>query len=648
MAPVDPVVFCQMYSACGFDDLLPCDLFVNDFGAQPGVLECAFALLDPCPEDPIFVLQQCLDGGGPDQRPICEAHCAGEAACGELPGTLRDCVGGCLDVLEGQQGDDASRLLGLDLGCARRLDCADRAACLAVARPENACALHCGLLEGCGLAAPDCAADCEDNFFRARTGAWRTCVQAAEGDCPAMANCAPPPPLPCTAECARRSVCGDRDPNCRATCEDLSFTDPSTAARRFACVLSAPLCNANVRNTPQGCVGDPQSGGGACLGYCRATVGCDAPLDALGDCLVRCGEGFVGDDAARFVRASPCLEALDPQAACAPLERCVTALPEPDCGGWCGPLAACGLAPDACDASCPDDDLARHGAWTQVDCLAAADGDCDEAGLCLQPAEDAPPVVDPVVFCQRYTACGFDNFLPCRDLVFDIAGGDPAFVACAFPLMDPCPPDPFLVLDQCLRGGLALPAEYAGCARLCTVEALCGLLPDNARDCAETCVQSRQRNANSPFAPLLPCGDLLTCAEVSACVADNGPGGQCADACAAAVACGAWPDADACLQRCTAQLLSPNVPFDYIAATEACLAELADDAPRCAAEGAACFDFAVGDCEAACAAALGCGALEPGGEIECVDGCRQDPDAGPVINCLLQNFQPPDFCDFDG
>lgn len=641
--PIDPAAFCGQYRACGLEDFLPCDFIIDGgLGLGDDIVACFAASLNPCPNDPIEVFNRCLEGGVGRSPNLgaCRELCEVRARCADLDGAIRDCTAACVVEVE-QRPDELEAAL---LPCGAALTCGEYAACFAANDPANACTGFCAGLAACGLAADDCEARCGADFFRDRQVAWRQCVVEAGDACGAVAACDPGVAWGCGAQCDRLRACGLAGANCEADCDDAHFADAAQAAWALACVTSAPLCQQGGQSV-DACLRDPMVAGAECLAFCRFETGCDAAEgEALAACIAACGEGFVGDDGIRFAAARSCLGELHPFGACAELAGCVPAAAVVDCEGWCPPLEACDAAPADCAGVCPGDELARLRAAVEPVCFAEAGAACDAVLACVEPAEDVLPPVDVDALCRAYDRCGFEELfgIPCFEVVreFDEAG-----LRCLQENLGACPPDPFVLFDICFEGGEPGSTALAPCARLCEAQGRCGAIDGTIRECTAACAVSVERAPAGLQAALLPCRLAGSCDELAACVVDNGPAGRCAPVCDVAVGCGAFPDEAACQRVCGDVLLAPFVPRDYLADVGACLDGL--DGAACRAEGAACFEIAVGDCGAACAAIFGCGAGE-GDPQECVAQCEQDPSAGAIIECILATLRPDEMvCDFE-
>ena len=109
------------------------------------------------------------------------------------------------------------------------------------------------------------------------------------------------------------------------------------------------------------------------------------------------------------------------------------------------------------------------------------------------------------------------------------------------------------------------------------------------------------------------------------------------------VECGAFEEADGCLDVCSGRDLSPRSADGYVADVGACLDD-ADEAEACRE----CFGVS-GGCEAACALLLECNLAE-GPPGECVEGCEQANRDNPgenqeLIECLVDSLG--ENCDFE-
>lgn len=640
---VDRATLCAAWDRCAADFGFPCEEIWQIAQDQPGVAECIVEQTrNGCPRDPFLLFEICLDGGGGPVGPGCAELCQAQSVCEQLPAGQDQlgCIQACSAALQGRDQDAAQRQRTL-LACGIAQSCDELAECVEVNSPLRACEAHCMALDSCGLGAEGCVEACDADFFRARQSAFRECIAAAD-DCEAMALCDIGQPIGCAERCARLSACGNGDPNCEAACDDDSFADPARAARVTACTLSAPLCFAGLAPVSR-CNNAPDQAGRACLGFCRARIGCDPDdVDGLVACLVQCGEGFVDDEGLRYAEARACLEGADPLGACAPLSACIPEMPSVACPDWCGPLDGCGVAPEGCAEGCPDDPLSRLRTIEQTACLADAEG-CEAVEACYSaPAVEQPEPVDPVELCNTYDACGFEDIgIPCRELL-DIFEADEAALVCIRDALTPCPRDPFLIFELCLDGRQGEPEALEPCRGLCLARGRCDELAGSIRDCTADCVDSVQRQPNGPLADILACEAALSCPDLAACIVDNGPAGQCAEVCDAAAGCGGFPDVESCLDLCGRQLLEPITPRTYIADVAECLAPLADLPEVCAVEAAGCFEVQLGDCELACNAIIECG-LGPEGDIaDCIADC---PVGEPIVACVIDALVPE--CDQD-
>ena len=628
---------CARYLACGFDDDFPCANIIADLGDREGFLTCLDDAINPCPADPFDAIHGCRVAQ-PDEvagYAECRQMCAARAQCEAGAPSIRDCAAACVDGLG--TGAGASTAL---LPCAAAATCAEFAACAAERLPERACGPYCARLAGCGLAPVGCEQDCEGGFYRARQVARRDCTAAIgeseDGDdCAAIGACDPGDARGCEAQCERTDRCGYGDPECVEGCDDSAFVDPIGAARRLACIMAAPLCF-DAFDALSRCMGGAPVGGAACLGWCRARAGCGAPDSAaLAGCIVECGRGFAGDEGIAFEEARGCLEAAGGGAGCDAIEACLAPAAVVDCAGWCAGLAACGRAPADCEAVCAGDGLARWRAVTQSECLGDAI-DCAAVDACVASVIPAP--VDRVGLCADWDRCGLaaELFIACDVLVDGLGLSDEA-LRCFQAGVEACPDDAAALLDRCVANEND-PAALAPCRRLCAVQGRCGA---SSRDCIDECVASMFRDPFGAQGRRLGCAEALTCDALAGCLREAGAGEPCDAVCAAAVACGAFADRGACLDRCGAALVVPWVPAGYVERAGACLAAL--EAGACAAEGAACFELTP-DCEAVCTLFVGCDLQDPDGFDACVLTCRGNEGWSECVGTIAASMAPPARC----
>lgn len=469
-----------------------CGLVRNLAEDRPlGILCLADLLAVGCPEDPIAAGLDCLDA----EARACGDLCATRALCEpdlDPAACAEDCVARAVDGPEGDRRDQVAAT-----GCTPAASCPALAECLDAASAAEACAAHCAALDPCGLAPDDCPAACLRDAPRAWYAAWRTCVADAP-DCAAVADCAPPPRLPCARRCAVEAECRAPDPTCVGACEDAEVADREAALRTLACVLRAPACDDEEHSVAR-CLRDPDAGGGLCVGYCRGALGCDAPADALGACVEACGAG----DFDRGVADRACLE--DPLADCAALAACVA--PEDPCPAFCAQAAGCAPVPDDCAATCAADPLLARLARHVVECLPDGGG-CPAVDACLAvPPQPAP--IDDAAFCARLATCPAAAAFGC-DLALSFVG-DGAVRRCVFEGLAACPDDPLQLLGECQATATAADPP---CDRLCLAEHACGLA-DDAAACARRC---RRARAAGGVPAGIDCADAIDCAALAACL----------------------------------------------------------------------------------------------------------------------------------
>ncbi len=498
---VDEEAFCAVWNGCGLDDFFGfCeDMYADAESAGEGVAQCIYDGLAPgCPDDLFLVfdlMDACYGGAGPVEPPAphpfageCDRLCTARDFCDDLGEQGRpDCRIACEATVDPTDPIAVGRAAPR-MACAEAWSCAELGLCLATSSPEALCAAHCARLGECGEA-PDaeaCLADCDARFTLRREGAWRACVAAAD-DCEAVADCAPPPAVPCDRACERLVDCGlaGDEAACTRECDDAHFEAPERGALSVGCVLSAPACEA----APGGfgvadCLEDPEAGGRACANYCRATTACAGDADGLQACLGRCVAGFGDAEGLRFGAAARCLEGIEIDAECAPLAACVPAEVAVDCAAHCARLEGCHLDVEGCVAACeaaPDADAAG----CVADALRVGAG-CGGVAACVG---FQPPPADPVCrrYCDERRACdrAIDPYL-CRLDCTPVPAAVPVQLACL--AAGGCGE-----LETCLDlGGEPNPA----CAAPCDAAVACGAFPDAAR-CNAECT-GRDATARSP------------------------------------------------------------------------------------------------------------------------------------------------------
>ncbi len=455
---------------CGFlyQDLLD---FVGPEGvacARDGLVICSPFL------DEVF---ECFDGGGAEPSPIvepCAVLCEAQRFCDPDAPAQRDCELECQgQVVPGDQ-DGLQRVVP-QLQCGSAWSCPDLDACLDASTPEAICAADCAARAACGAVpdALDCEVRCLEDFSRIREIQRRACFAGVDpADCAAVAECEPPPPLPCDLACAALDACQLGVERCEPLCDDAGALDPAGEAQRIACLVAAgDDCEAVAA-----CEADPGDGGGACFAWCRATTECAAePVEDLPTCLTRCLVGFEDGDALRFAAAEPCLDDAGAGAACPDLLACVPAEAAVDCEAYCGALDDCRVPAEGCRADCAaEPDLAA--AVCVADTLRTG-GRCTGVAACVGYA---PPPADAVCrgLCERRIECdpAVDPFL-CRLDCTPTPPAGPFQLAC----MD------FAGCDAELGACLALDdTPDPICVELCaTAVDTCGLYPDAAACVAE-------------------------------------------------------------------------------------------------------------------------------------------------------------------
>ena len=638
---VSLAAFCQIWNGCGFQMFGPCEEFYDDRMPEE-MKECLINQMSACPNDPFLAFEQCDrgigDGGSRDVLAACAELCEADALCaaGGEDQSIRECTAECYQTMGAGAEEEQRRLSGF-LNCRHALSCEDLAACRSVNSPEEACGNFCASLAGCGLPADECAAACDSGFYRLRNEAHRRCVLDAGDDCVAMAQCGGSDSLPCEYLCDRLDHCGFGNANCVSRCDDEHFQSPIEASRDFACGVTAPRCNGLPSHAISGCDSDTPAGGD-CWSFCWARTGCDATHGAaIGECLIACGEGYIGDDALIFQQARSCIETVDPAlegaALCAAMSECIPDAPAPVCDDWCDGVNPC-EARDLCADACAQDPLTQLRSVEQVDCVSGAADECAEVSACFETDEpEVAPVPNQNVVCQQYAACGLADFIPC-DEILGVGPDRDQLLRCLAANLAPCPQDPFEVFDACLGGlGPVGPdVDYApACQRLCQAQGMCGDAALSVRSCIDGCMGRLESGRDELQPQLVECRDALDCTRLDGCTSAVF-GDACEAPCQQYIDCGGagFADLNACVDACNQNRQHPRARPNYIEGVVECLdaSEEADDMGegQCAAEGLQCFDptrrgAGPPECEEVCPLLADCGFL--GGLGDCIQGCRE-------------------------
>ena len=349
-AEVDPLSIeglCDADAMCGFlgDECPPrAEFLLGVTDAAAG--ECLTAQFrDRCDESPL----PCITPRLPTQAD-CTEFCAVTAICERLPeGEIElECRERCNAAVA--SGDSTINPYRLQTRCAYVGTCDEYDACLnGASADEVTCEDHCRTRAGCG--GPEeatCLADCAERSGTLRLWAEKTCTAAA-GTCDASARCLPEPPPPCAALCELRGACID-DPACVRQCDDEDYRRPGQFASRYACLVSTDNCAARAV-----CDAGDESGGFACLNWCRNRLECMGEEGDLLTCLQECGQGIPGRDGLVFETANACLRDAGDAAECDDISLCIEAAqPVEQCDEFCAEQARCGLIADApaCEARC--------------------------------------------------------------------------------------------------------------------------------------------------------------------------------------------------------------------------------------------------------------------------------------------------------
>ncbi|MEE2755395.1 MAG: hypothetical protein VYA30_01985 [Myxococcota bacterium] len=615
--------FCVAWNQC-LAQVIPCEFALDEFvGDGPidedPIANCIYTEIrnNGC-GDGEDVLFQCLEGPMQQRGPGCNELCEARDICGVLPegeGRL-DCVRDCNSVRVNGSADDAARLANL-FPCGLASSCEELNQCLFENSPESACADHCMRLEACGPVAVDCIEQCDARFNRDRAIAYRACVRDAEG-CDAIAECARPVELDCERVCERGSACEPDLGQCVADCDDGLYADFSSTLEVIACSVSAAVCSGGGHSWA-GCRLD-SSPGRDCARHCLALNQCgDSGPGALTDCLLACGDGWVGADAIRLAASRSCLSSLPQNAMCQELADCVPADLNADCENWCGELDQCDRAPAQCAASCPVDPLAQIRTFEQLDCFEDA-LDCNGLEQCIG---DLQPVIGEITeerICQIWRGCGYGpEFGECED---NINGMPPQLRPCVAEQLSRCPAQAFEAFQVCAPGfdepGNLEPAEGASaaieCRRYCFGLGQCGQLQEEQtiRSCTADCIETLaggSDEAQQRLQGLLTCRLSLSCDALGGCLRVNSPEGACEDYCDGLAGCDLA--SDDCLAACDAGFYRARYR-----ASRLCVIEAANECGIMAD----CIPNTPLPCQYACERLETCGVGDP----NCVASCDDE------------------------
>jgi hypothetical protein len=340
-----------------------------------------------------------------------------------------------------------------------------------------------------------------------------------------------------------------------------------------------------------------------------------------------------------------CVDAVD---GCDGVLRCIPPAP-PRCDLLCGALAECDLAEADCLEACDDADFEDPAAFLPQLACVLAEARCDARATCLEDDSAGRACLNE---CRRRTECGAGgDMVEClqtcaagfegdEGLTFELAseclGGLAADAACAD-------------LEMCVAGA----EGGAFCEPTCAERERCLILGEgeDAAACQATCADGADdaEVRESAACTLRAIRRGEGCRAVAEC---NGfevpePTPDCARQCAARDACG--EDAFLCERACPAEDASG---FNRAVCYE--VAECDGQAP-CAEGEIPTPD----DCNAACAAAVGCDGLLGEGddalfpdEAECAANCAVRPTLGEAdfpaeLNGCVEGAVADGMCDAD-
>ena len=276
----------------------------------------------------------------------------------------------------------------------------------------------------------------------------------------------------------------------------------------------------------------------------------------------------------------------------------------------------------------------------------------------LLPSALPPP--NPNDFCAAYRACGFENQIPCNQIL-PVLNGNPGILECLIEAVDPCPRDAIEILNQCLEGNPdpRPRLDYgAVCARLCQAQAHCGQLQTHARDCTSTCIGALESPDGGVLEDLLDCRDDLSCPELLTCT-ELRFSDDCDVPCNRYLNCGGegFADLAECRNTCNQNRLMPQARATYPERVDTCLVTLLGDAEanraECAAQGLECFapgrPGGVQTCADLCPALAACEIFAGQNPADCVQGCseadREDPVGNERIRACLSEVIDGGGCD---
>ena len=633
----DPARLCELYRACGFEDVenfgFPCNDFIAGMGEE--MIMCVTReLRNGCPPDPFELGWNCEEGGSNPLTDACLRICEGKVACGLLDQAEgQACATGCRPANRGA-GSDALERTAASVECAFVNTCDELTMCLDDSGPARECRDHCATIAACGdgFDAGACEIDCDASWPRDRHEAHRACIADAGEDCDAVDACSLAPDPPCELLCAPFQACGDPTPlaDCLHGCDDAYQQRPRSVANQIACThLSRDDCF-GVEECLFGGGGSPR--GPACFAFCQGTTTCQGNPANFEACLTSCGDGLDGDDAIRLRAGNDCLEAVDPSD-CAALDACIPDDINVDCDAQCARLSECGIDLPECADRCANDSLARIRSLAANDCIEGAD-ECADVENCVFGDDNAgpqPPTAAEV--CAAWAQCPaiVDFFGLCQDNIAFFQQS-PESLLCLSELTLECPGENrlFEEINRCADladGGNRLSGE---CEALCENQGLCAGDGFDIDECIQSCsdnIFGGQPDDLIRLQPRLDCAASWSCGALDDCIESSSPAGICAAQCEQRAACELVNDIPDCEAAC-----ERDFPRAREIAHRTCLAEAND----CEAI-AACTPARPLPCAAFCGVAEACNG---GPDPECIAQCEDRGHLAPIefglqLACVL-------------
>lgn len=377
------------------------------------------------------------------------------------------------------------------------------------------------------------------------------------------------------ADCGRVDVWNGTVDNCLAACNPVA--DDPRVGNFFGCVAVTACDNLETCQPPE----PPPP---TCADVCDAQTSCGgdwnlpASLPNVGACANACGDATLGPLVTRCGAS-----VLNGVCDSGEFDRCLLGGLFGDCFQACQRLKDCD-APEAqdvtaCTLACADvadsgDALVRHRQEGRDACIIAANGNCDEIGLCGQPAAHIPvgnATVDQI--CAANADCPIFPAETCPDAVTAALDGaaDHAIDCLLDQMQNACADGP---LYSCFRPA---PTPAGTCDQHCLVANLCGNLPADQSEgvCVDECNTTLATGTPAGVGALQSsflCDNAETCADVQLCLNAGGPIDLCRVQCGQETTCNAAASVQACEDACVAGFTTDRGRAERacVAATQEC------------------------------------------------------------------------------